>query len=198
VLVVISLISIDLGLVVSFGLLAGKRLNGWTALFLATTATSVSRFGFPFDHLLPSRKVGIISLVVLGVAILARYWFHLAGAWRWIYVVCTVLALYLNVLVLIVQLFQKVQALKVLAPKGWSHHFCSRSLSFWCFSSLLALSRPQVPQRASSYGSDRSISLSPSREERKSIGDCRRHYTDRGFDFHQPQPMGEFYAPDQH
>jgi hypothetical protein len=117
--VVISLISIGSGLVVSFGLLAGKRLNGWTALFLATTvATSVSGFGFPFDHLLPSHKVGIISLVVLAVAILAGYRFHLTGAWRPIYVVCTVLALYLNVFVLIVQLFQKVPALKVLAPKG--------------------------------------------------------------------------------
>jgi hypothetical protein len=99
------------------GLLAGKRLDGWTALFLATTvATSVTGFGFPFDHLLPSHKVGIISLVVLAVAILARYAFHLAGAWRWIYVVGAVIALYLNIFVLIVQLFEKVPALRAMAP----------------------------------------------------------------------------------
>ena len=115
--VVISLVGIGSGLVVMYGLLAGKRLDRWTALFLATTvATSVTGFGFPFDHLLPSHKVGIISLVVLAVAILARHALHLAGAWRWIYVVCAAVALYLNVFVLIVQAFEKVPALKALAP----------------------------------------------------------------------------------
>jgi hypothetical protein len=115
--VVISLIGIASGFVVMYGLLHGKRFDGWTALFLATTvATSVTGFGFPFEHLLPSHKVGIISLVVLAVAILARYAFHLAGAWRWIYVVTAVIALYLNVFVAVVQAFQKVPALKTLAP----------------------------------------------------------------------------------
>jgi len=68
------------------------------------------------DHLLPSHKVGIISLVALAVAILARYALHFAGAWRWIYVVSAVMALYLNVFVLVAQLFEKVGALKALAP----------------------------------------------------------------------------------
>jgi hypothetical protein len=100
------------------GLLAGRERGGWTLLFLATTvATSVTGFGFPFDHLLPSHKVGVISLVVLAVAILARYAFHLAGAWRWIYVVCAGIALYLNVFVGVVQAFQKVPVLTALAPK---------------------------------------------------------------------------------
>jgi hypothetical protein len=116
--VVLSLVGIASGLVVAFGLLAGKRLDGWTALFLVTTvATSVTGFGFPFDHLLPSHKVGIISLVVLTVAILARYAFHLAGGWRRIYVISAVTALYLNVFVGVVQAFLKVPALKALAPK---------------------------------------------------------------------------------
>jgi hypothetical protein len=116
--VVISLVGIASGLVVVFGLLAGKRLDGWTALFLATTvATSVTGFGFPFDHLLPSHKVGIISLVVLVVAILARYAFHLTGAWRRTYVISAVAALYFNVFVLVVQAFLKVPALHALAPK---------------------------------------------------------------------------------
>jgi hypothetical protein len=117
--VVISLISIGSGLIVSYGLLVGKRLDAGTALFLTTTvATSVTGFFFPFDHLLPSHKVGILSLMVLAVAILARYAFHLAGVWRRIYVISAVVALYFNVFVLIVQLFQKVPALKALAPKG--------------------------------------------------------------------------------
>jgi hypothetical protein len=116
--VVLSLIGIGSGFVVGVGLLAAKRLNGWTALFLASTvATSVTGFGFPFDHLLPSHQVGLIALLVLAVAILARYAFHLAGAWRWLYVVGAVVALYLNVFVLIVQAFQKVPALNAMAPK---------------------------------------------------------------------------------
>jgi hypothetical protein len=113
----ISLVGIGSGLIVLFGLLNAKRLDGWTGLFLATTvATSLTGFGFPFEQLLPSHKVGIISLVVLAIAILARYAFHLAGSWRWIYVVSALIALYLNVFVAIVQSFQKVTALKELAP----------------------------------------------------------------------------------
>src|SRR5713101_8779366 len=116
--VLISLVGIASGLVVVFGLLTGKRLDGWTALFLATTvATSVTGFGFPFDHLLPSHKVGIISLVILTVAIVARYGLHLAGAWRRIYVVCAAVALYLNVFVGVTQAFLKFPALTALAPK---------------------------------------------------------------------------------
>jgi len=115
--VLISLVGIASGLVVLYGLLSGKRLDGWTALFLISTVlTSVTGFGFPFDHLLPSHKVAILSLVFLAIAILARYGLHMAGAWRWIYVVTTVMALYLNVFVLVFQGFEKVPALKALAP----------------------------------------------------------------------------------
>src|SRR5712664_1752610 len=104
--VLLSLIGLGSGLVVVLGLLGGKRLDGWTALFLATTvATSATGFLFPFDHLLPSHIVGITSLLVLAVAILARYQFRLAGGWRRAYVVCAVLALYLNAFVAVVQAF---------------------------------------------------------------------------------------------
>lgn len=115
--VLISLLGIGSGFIVLYGLLVGKPLNGWTAFFLATTvATSVTGFGFPFDHLLPSHKVGIISLVALAVAILARYAFHLSGGWRRTYVISAMLSLYLNVFVLVAQAFMKVPALKALAP----------------------------------------------------------------------------------
>jgi len=115
--VVLSLVGIFTGLVVKFGHIGGKRFDAWTAVFLATTvATSVTGFGFPFDQLLPSHKVGIVSLLVLPVAIAARYAFHLAGAWRRIYVITAAIALYLNIFVLVVQLFLKVPALKALAP----------------------------------------------------------------------------------
>jgi uncharacterized membrane protein SirB2 len=115
--VLISLAGIGSGFVVVYGLLTGKRLDGWTATFLTTTAlTSLTGFLFPVEHLLPSHVVGIISLVVLAVAILARYPLHLGRAWRWIYVVCAVLALYFNAFVAVVQSFLKVPALKALAP----------------------------------------------------------------------------------
>ena len=115
--VVISLIGIASGLVVLFGLLVARKLNRWSALFLiSTTATSVTGFFFPFHGVTPAIIVGVISLVVLAVAIIARYVRRLAGSWRWIYVVTVMVALYLNVFVLIVQLFQKVPALKALAP----------------------------------------------------------------------------------
>jgi hypothetical protein len=115
--VVISLVGILAGLVVLFGLIAGKRLDGWTSLFLVTTvATSVTGYMFPFHKLLPSHVVGAISLVVLAIAIYARYSRHLAGGWRRTYVISSVIALYLNVFVLVVQLFEKVPALNALAP----------------------------------------------------------------------------------
>jgi hypothetical protein len=117
--VLISLIGIGSGLIVMFGFLTGRPLNRTTALFLITTAlTSVSGFGFPFDHLLPSHILGIISLVVLAVAIPARYVFHLAGPWRRVYVIGASMALWLNVFVLVAQLFMKVPSLKALAPTG--------------------------------------------------------------------------------
>ena len=115
--VVLSLIGIGAGLVVLFGLLGGRRHGGGNTLFLvATVATSVTGFAFPTTRLLPSHVVGIISLVVLAVALLARYPMRLAGPWRRIYVVSAAIALYLNVFVAVTQAFMKVPALNALAP----------------------------------------------------------------------------------
>ena len=115
--VVISLAGIVTGLVVMFGMLTRKPLDGWVAVFLATTvATSVTGFLFPFVKFLPSHGFGIVSLLILPVAIVGRYFFHLRGAWSWLYTVSSVTALYLNMFVLIVQLFLKVPPLRALAP----------------------------------------------------------------------------------
>ena len=115
--VVISLIGIGSGFVVLIGLLTRRRLAGWTALFLVSTvATSVTGFLFPFHGFTPAIGVGIISLIVLAIAILARYRGRLAGVWREIYVITSMVAFYLNFFVLIVQSFQKIPALKALAP----------------------------------------------------------------------------------
>jgi len=115
--VIISLIAIAVGLVVVYGMVGSNPMGRWTALFLlATILTSVTGFFFPFAHLLPSHILGLISLVVLAIALFARYGRHLDGAWRWIYASTAVLALYLNVFVLVVQGFLKVPALHALAP----------------------------------------------------------------------------------
>jgi hypothetical protein len=115
--VLISLAGLGTGLIVVYGLLNAKRLDGWTAIFLTTTVlTSVTGFLFPVEHILPSHKVGIISLVVLAIAIVARYVFRLAGGWRRTYVLTAILAFYLNAFVAVVQSFLKIPALKAMAP----------------------------------------------------------------------------------
>jgi len=115
--VLISVVGIATGLIVLIGMLSSKKLNRWTGLFLTTTVlTSITGYGFPFTKLLPSHVVGAISLVLLAVAIFALYRRRLNGAWRSIYVVSSLMALYLNVFVAIIQAFLKVPALKQLAP----------------------------------------------------------------------------------
>ena len=115
--VVISLIGILSGAVVLFDMLRNKRADGWTALFLATTVlTSVTGFFFHSTSFGPSQVVGVISLVILAVAIPALYVFHLAGIWRLVYIVGAVTALYLNAFVGVVQAFQKLSFLQPLAP----------------------------------------------------------------------------------
>src|SRR6058998_3821463 len=101
---VISLIAIFTGVVVLFGMLAGKRLDAWTKWFLiAAVATTVTGFFFPFHGFTPAIGLGIISLPFLALAIFARYPKQLAGPWRWIYVTGAVICLYFNLFVLVVQ-----------------------------------------------------------------------------------------------
>jgi hypothetical protein len=115
--VILSLAGIFDGLIVVIGMFRSKNLHGWNAAFLALTVlTSATGYFFPRDHILPSHIVGAISLVLLATAIYARYARRLAGSWRWIYVVCAVLALYLNISVAVIQAFLKVPSLTALAP----------------------------------------------------------------------------------
>lgn len=117
--VIISLIGIFTGLAVVAGLWSGKRSGSWTGVFLLTTVlTDITGFMFPEPGLDPARVVGIISLVILAIAIIAFYVYHVAGAWRWIYVTTALISLYLNCFVAVVQSFQKIPALHALAPKG--------------------------------------------------------------------------------
>ena len=92
--VIISLIGIASGLVVLYGLVNGQALGAWTAVFLATTIlTSATGFPLPPFGFDPPRAVGILSLVLLVLAVVAFYAFELAAAWRWVYVVTAMIAL---------------------------------------------------------------------------------------------------------
>jgi len=147
---IISIVAITAGLVVVGGLIAGARIDGWTGIFLVTTAlTSITGFFFPFTRLLASQWIGIISLLVLPFVIAARYWKHLLGGWRGIYVVGTVLVLYLNFFVLMVQLFRRIPALIVAAPKQTEPPFVLTQLLVLALFAWLGVAafrrfRPQV------------------------------------------------------
>lgn len=113
----LSLLGIPLGLVVVYALLRSRRFSLWTAVFLITAvAASVTGFLFPLRRFSPAHAIGFLSLFVLAITILARYRYRFAGRWRQVYVLGIVSTLYLNVFVLVVQLFEKVPALNAIAP----------------------------------------------------------------------------------
>ena len=115
--VIISLIGIASGLIVLAGLLRGQLLTMWNGLFLITTVlTSVTGFGFPYTKLTPGIILGILSLIVLAIAIFALYGRRLNGSWRRTYVITAMIALYFNVFVLVAQIFEHVPAFHALAP----------------------------------------------------------------------------------
>ena len=117
--VALSLMGILAGLIVLLGMLGSEQLNAITALFVLTTAlTSLTGFLYPFHGITPGIVIGILSLIVLLAAILARYTFNYAGKWRWIYVVSTITALWFNVFIFIVQSFEKIPSLHAMAPTG--------------------------------------------------------------------------------
>ena len=117
--VIISLIGIVSGLFVLAAMLGGREPRGLTAVFLCTTVlTSATGFLFHAPASSPAHIVGVISLVILAVALVALYVKHLHGAWRPTYVITAAIALYLNCFVGVVQSFDKIPALKALAPTG--------------------------------------------------------------------------------
>jgi hypothetical protein len=112
------LVGILAGLAMLYGLFDRQGSRQSISVFLAATIlTSLTGFPLPPFGFDKARAVGVLLLVLLVGAVAAYYGF-LARAWRWIFVVCAVAALYLNVFVLAVQGFMKVPALHALAPTG--------------------------------------------------------------------------------
>jgi hypothetical protein len=115
--VLISLIGIGAGLVLLLALMGGRNQDNWAALFLIfTILTSVTGYFFKRDHILPSHIVGAVSLIGLALAVYALYGRGLSGGWRGTYVVTVAFTLYLNIFVLVIQLFLKVPPLHAIAP----------------------------------------------------------------------------------
>ena len=131
--VLISLIGIASGTIMLGGLLGGSRLKAWIDIFLVTTIlTSVTGFMFPFERVTPAQIFGVVSLMVLAAAVAARGAFLNSGARRRTFIVSATSALYLNVFVLVVQLFQKIPLLKVLAPTQTEAPFLVTQLAVLC------------------------------------------------------------------
>src|SRR6266481_7833304 len=106
---------------------------------LISLVASVTGFFFPFHGFTPAIGLGIISLPFLAITIFARYSKHLAGAWRWIYVIGAVICLYFDLFVLVVQLFEKVPALHAIAPTQTESPFKLTQLAVLVVSTLLAI-----------------------------------------------------------
>lgn len=155
--VMFSLIGIASGLVVILGMIRSMRLPAVTALFLSTTVlTSVTGFLFPFHGVTPGIILGVLSLIVLVLAILALHVGKLAGAWRGTYVINATLALYFNFFVLIAQSFAKSQALKSIAPTQSSPVFIGTELAAivaFIVLGALAFRRFHPPVRVPVHGS---------------------------------------------
>jgi len=130
----LSLIALAAGIPVAMGLLRAGATKFWTVVFLATTVlTSITGFLFPFSNFGDSHWVGLISLIVLAAAIAAQYLFRYRGSWRWIYAVAALLAFYLNVFVLVAQLFKKVPVLHAMAPTLMEPPFAVAQLIVFAF-----------------------------------------------------------------
>ena len=113
--VIISLIGIVAGLFVVFGFLKPGKPGLMNTTFLVfTILTSITGFiFFPFKGVTPGIVVGIISLGLLILALIALKKKHTNT-----YIISATFAEFFNVLVLIVQSFQKIPALNKLAPTG--------------------------------------------------------------------------------
>lgn len=132
--IIISLVAIVAGFMVFHGMLHARRLDRTTAIFLVTTIlTSATGFLLPAERILPSHIIGALSLVLLTVAVYARYGAKMAGRWRTGYVVTALAALYFNTFVLVVQAFLQIPVLHALAPTGTEPPFAIAQIAVMIF-----------------------------------------------------------------
>jgi len=117
--VAITLIAILSGLFVLWSLLLGRLPAHSNQVFLLFTFLT-SATGFLIAPAVPppspAQITGVVALLALAVALYAFYAKHMAGRWRAVFVATAVLGLYLNVFVLVIQGFTKVEMLCALMP----------------------------------------------------------------------------------
>jgi hypothetical protein len=144
----ISLIAIALGVPLLMAMFRSRFPAQLNAAFLGfTILTSVTGFFFPIVKVGPPHIVGVISLVVLAVSLVALYGRRLAGKWRGIYIGTAIFALYMNVFVLVAQIFAKVPPAHALAPTGTEPPFGIAQgvvLIVFVILGVRALRRPRV------------------------------------------------------
>lgn len=148
--VLLSVVGIAAGLIVMERFLRNRVLGLSNTIFLvATILTSATGFLFPSKGVFtPAQTLGVISLVVLAIAAIALYFGNLIGAWRWVYIVTATIALYFNVFVAVVQSFQKVGRLRMLAPTQTEPPFAitqAAVLAFFLILAVIALRRFRPP-----------------------------------------------------
>ncbi|MBY0504491.1 MAG: hypothetical protein K2X03_11305 [Bryobacteraceae bacterium] len=138
--VLLSLIGIAAGFVATVGWIGGRTMETWTRIFLTSTIlTSVTGFGFPFSGILPGHIFGVVSLIVLPVALAARYKYRLQGRWQRTFVICSVFALYLNSFVGVVQAFLKIPALTAIAPTQSEAPFVAAQVALLALTVVLTI-----------------------------------------------------------
>lgn len=145
--VLISLVAIVAGVVLFGGMALGQSMMAWVNLFLWTTlATSVTGFFFPYTGFRPSYVVGMISLLLLAAAFWAGNPSHVFGEWVGVFFWTSFVAFYLNVFVLLNQMFQKIPALNRLAPTQKERPFLILNLIVLLLFAFLGLrARQQAP-----------------------------------------------------
>jgi hypothetical protein len=117
--VIISLIAIVAGVIVAEGLISVKRHERSTLVYMVTILlTSLTGFLFPFNGITPGIVFGIITVLLFIPTAIARFKSQMTGVWRLVFIVGSLLMLYLNCVVLVVQSFQKIPLLNALAPTG--------------------------------------------------------------------------------
>lgn len=119
--VAVCFIALLAGAMVLTALFNGRQQPTWPAVLLLSTALiSLTGFALPSPPGTPTpdpaRIVGVVELAVVVIATFALYVRHLAHAWRGIYVVTIVSAVYFNVFVAVTQAFLKIGFLHALAP----------------------------------------------------------------------------------
>ena len=121
--VIVCFVGLLAGAMVLVALCGGSRRPTWDAALLLSTAL-ISLTGFPLPSPPgtptpdPARVLGAIELLVVAAAAIAIYGKRLAGAWRAVYIISMVLAVYFNAFVAVIQAFSKIGFLHALAPTG--------------------------------------------------------------------------------